>query len=124
MKTTYSQVEGLGSAKSGSHHWWLERLTSVALIPLTILFVFPFVQAIGENYFRVRDLYAHPYHATVAILFIFVMFYHLRMGLQVVIDDYVHNKAWHLGLTLINIAYCSVLGLVGILSVLRLVLIA
>lgn len=124
IRTSYSRVHGLGSARTGSHHWWLERLTSVALIPLTVLFLLPFAQAIGESYLTVRDLYAHPYHATVAILFISVMFYHLKMGLQVVIDDYVHTPSWRLSLTLINIFYCVALGALGVLSVLRLALIA
>lgn len=124
MKTPYAKVEGLGSARSGAHHWWIERVVSVALIPLTILFLFPFVGAIGESYFTVRGVYAHPFHATVAILFIGVTFYHLKMGLQVVIEDYVHHKVWHTALILINITYCVALAAFGILSVLRLALIA
>jgi len=124
MKTSYSQVEGLGSARSGGHHWWVERVVSAALIPLTVLFLVPFIQAIGESYYAARELYEHPFHATVAILFILIMFYHLKMGLQVVIEDYVSSKAWRTGLVLANLFYCVALGVFGVISVLRLTLIS
>ncbi len=116
-KTDRARAVGLGSAKSGVGHWWSQRLTSVALIPLTLLFIFPFVQSLGEDWETVRAVYAHPFHAIVAILFIAVTFHHNQQGLQVVIEDYLHNKALRTFALIANTLVNGVLGLAGVFAV-------
>ena len=116
-KTDKARVLGLGSAKDGAGHWWSQRVTSIALIPLTILFIFPFVQSLGGDYQTVRATYANPFHAIVAILFIGATFVHLQQGLQVVIEDYVHDKALLIGALLANTLLNWAFGLTGVFAV-------
>lgn len=118
-RTARARVTGLGAAHGGVHHWWTQRITSVALIPLTVLFVVPFAQVLGDGYEAVRALYSHPFHAIVAVLFLSVSFHHLAQGLQVVIEDYVHAKAWRTGLLIANSLFCAALGVAGVFAVLK-----
>jgi len=111
---------GLGTAHGGTHHWWMQRLTSVALVPLTVAFVIPFAQALGAGHAEVTALYSNPFHALVAILFIAVTFHHLAQGLQVVIEDYVHHKGWRTGLLLANTLGCATFGIAGVFAILKL----
>ncbi len=116
-KTDKSRVLGLGSAKDGTGHWWSQRITSIASAPLTILFVFPFAQSLGADFEAVRATYSQPFHAIVAILFIAVTFAHLQQGLQVVIEDYVHDKALRTGAVLANTLLTWAFGLAGVFAV-------
>jgi len=119
FRTAKARVTGLGAAGSGVHHWWLHRVSSVALIPLTILFAIPFAQALGDGHAAVAALYADPVHAIVAVLFVAVGFHHLAQGLQVVIEDYVHHKGWKTGLLLANTLFCALFGIAGVFAVLK-----
>jgi succinate dehydrogenase / fumarate reductase membrane anchor subunit len=116
-RTARSRALGLGSAKEGVGHWWSQRLSSVALIPLTLLFIFPFAQSLGAGYAAVRATYANPFHAIVAILFIGATFLHLQQGLQVVIEDYVHDKALRTAALLANTTLTWAFGLAGVFAV-------
>lgn len=118
-RTARATATGLGSAHEGTHHWWVQRLSSIALIPLTLLFVVPFGRALGSPHEAVVALYAQPFTAIVAVLMVAVTFYHHHQGLQVVIQDYVHSKGWlALGLAL-NWLVCGAAGLAGIFAVLK-----
>ena len=118
-RTDRARVSGLGATGQGSHHWWAQRLTAVALIPLAPLFAVPFAQALGGAHGDVLALYAHPFHAIVAVLFIAVAFRHLAQGLQVVIEDYVHTKTWRTALLIGNALGCAAFGLAGVFAVLK-----
>ena len=130
IKTPMNRVLGLGSAKDGVGHWWEQRLSSIALIPLTILFIAPFLSAYGqsafgaEGYQAVLSIYASPFNAIVAILFIAVNFWHLQQGLQVVIEDYVHSKAVRTTLLIGNSLGCGALAAVGMFAILKIALTA
>ena len=100
--TDRNRVQGLGSAHQGVHHWWMQRLSSLALLQLTVAFIFPFGQALGQGHAAVVALYQHWGHAFVAALFITVGFWHLAQGLQVVIEDYVPAKAPRTVLLVLN----------------------
>ena len=117
--TDRARVNGLGSAKDGTGHWWSQRITAVAQVPLTLLFIFPFVQSLGDAHAEVLATYGNPFHAIVAILFILVTFYHLQQGLQVVIEDYVHGKAARTAALLANTLLTSAVGLTGVFAVAR-----
>lgn len=119
FRTDRQRVDGLGSAKEGTGHFWSQRVTAVALVPLTLLFLFPFVAALGSDFETVRAIYASPFNAIVAILFIGVSFYHLQLGLQVVIEDYVHDHAVKTGALLANTLLTWAFGLAGVFAVAR-----
>lgn len=118
-KTDYARVAGLGSAREGVGHWWAQRVTSVALIPLTLLALFPFARALGAGREAVIATYADPFNAIVAILFLAVTFRHLQQGLQVVIEDYVHDKGLRTAALLANTFFCALFGLAGVFGVCR-----
>lgn len=92
FKTDYKRVAGLGSAKDGTGHWISQRLTAIALLALGPLFLIPFMRALGAGHEAVLATYSHPFHALMAVGFFIVGFRHLRLGLQVVIEDYIHAE--------------------------------
>jgi succinate dehydrogenase / fumarate reductase membrane anchor subunit len=124
FKTPMGRVIGLGTAKDGVEHWWSQRLSAVALVPLTVLAILPLGRAIGGGLDAVRATYADPWHAIVLILFLAVGFRHLQLGIQVVIEDYVHHKPARTAAMLANTAFCAVMGLSGVFGVLKLALAA
>lgn len=116
-KSDYSRAHGHGAAGEGLHHWWSQRVTSIALIPLTLLFLFPFANALGGGHEAFVATYSNLWHALIAILFIIVAFAHLQQGLQTVIEDYVPNKTQRTVALLVNTLLCWALGVAGVLSV-------
>ena len=116
-KTDLSRVVGLGSAKEGTGHFWSQRVTAIALIPLLILAIFPLDGAIGASYEEVLEIYSSPFNAIMLILLIAVGFRHLQLGLQVVIEDYVSGKASRPVLLLANTMFCALFGLTGVFAV-------
>ncbi len=121
-RTARARVRGLGAAKEGTDHWWSQRVTAVAMVPLSILFVVPFARALGAGHEHALALYADPFHALVAVLFLAVGFRHLALGLQVVIEDYVLHKGWRTGLLIANTMSCAVLALAGVFAVAKMAL--
>ena len=89
--TDRKRAQGLGSAKTGTEHHWLMTVTSVALIPLTVVFLFTFGTALGLPYEEAAAYYARPWPALVAVLTLTVGWYHFRHGVQVLIEDYTHG---------------------------------
>ena len=116
-KTDYARVQGLGAAGDGVHHWWMQRISSVALVPLTVLFVIPFGRALGQGHEAMLATYASFGNALVAVLFFLVGFWHLAQGLQVVIEDYVPSKSLRVALLLANTLICGALAIAGTLAV-------
>ena len=117
FRTDRQRVRGLGTSGDGVGPWWGQRLTSIALVPLTLVFLFPFVQALGSDFERVREIYGHPFNAVVAILFLAVGFRHLQQGIQVVIEDYVHDKPLLVALQLANTLLTLAFAMTGIFAV-------
>ncbi len=117
--TDRQRVEGLGSAKEGVGHWWTHRITSVALVILTPFFVFPYANAIGHGAEGLQALYASPFHAIVGVLFVLVTAHHLMQGLQVVIEDYVHNTLQRTVAMLANTLFCGAVGIAGAFAILK-----
>ena len=116
-RTDRQRVRGLGTAHEGTGHWWSQRLSSIALIPLTLCFIFPFAQNLGQNFETVRATYATPLNAIVAILFLLVGFLHLQQGVQVVVEDYVQDKPLRTAALLANTLICWALALTGAFAV-------
>lgn len=122
QRTALGKVRGLGSAKDGTHHWWVQRLTSVALVPLTLWFVASVVSLVGADHATVAAWVASPVAAVLLVLLIAVTFHHAQLGLQVVIEDYVHTEALKIaGIILVKFA-AAVLGLASILAVVKVAL--
>lgn len=120
--TDRARVTGLGPAKEGVGHWWAQRVTAVALVPLAALFAIPFAQSLGAGHEAVLETYRHPFHAIVAILFLGTMFYHLKLGLQVVIEDYVHGTGARTAAVIANTLGCWLFGLTAVFAVARIAL--
>lgn len=120
LRSPLARVRGLGSAKDGTGHWWAQRLTALALVPLTLWFCISVVTMIGAGHAAVAAWAGSPLVAGLLILLIVATFYHGALGLQVVIEDYVHAEMSKLVLLLIVKATALVLGLAGVLSVLTL----
>ncbi|MCY4184875.1 MAG: succinate dehydrogenase, hydrophobic membrane anchor protein [Rhodobacteraceae bacterium] len=119
FQTNFSKVDGLGSSKEGTHHWWMQRLSAVALVPLSLLFVYTFLPTLGSGYQGFVETYSNLGNAIAAILFLIVAFFHLRLGLQVVIEDYVHSKTWKIVFLISNTLFCWGLMAVGVISIAR-----
>ena len=116
----HARVKGLGAAKTGVHHWWAERVTSVALIPLTLWFVFSVLSMAGHPQPAVAHWISHPLVAVLLIALILASFHHTILGLQVVMDDYIHEEMPRLIAILAMKAVLYLLGLAALLAVLKL----
>jgi len=108
---------GIGDHKGGLGHWSLQRITSIMLIPLSLLFLYTFVTTLGDGHAAMLETYSHPWNALVAILFLATMFYHLSLGVEVVIDDYIPDPGQHKILMLLNKLLFRGLSVVAVLSV-------
>jgi succinate dehydrogenase / fumarate reductase membrane anchor subunit len=122
LRSPLGRARGLGSAKSGVHHFWVQRLTAIALIPLTLWFVFSVAQLAGADYGAVKWWVSHPSVAVTLALFLAVSFYHAALGVQVVIEDYVGSEAWKLTLLVLVKFGLAVLGAASIFAVLKVAL--
>ena len=119
MRTPMAKVRHLGSARSGTAHAWHMRATSIALVPLTIAFVWLIVTLVGKDYNTVRSVLGSPFPAILMLLFLLTSIYHMKLGMQAVIEDYVHGdhgKQWSL---LANSFFCYAVGLACVYAVLR-----
>lgn len=122
MRTPIGRVRGLGSAKFGTAHWWVQRMTTLALIPLTVWFVASVVAMAGADYATVRGWLANPVAAGLMLLLIVATFYHGALGLQVVIEDYISHEGAKLAAMLAAKAASIVLGLLAALAVLTILI--
>jgi succinate dehydrogenase / fumarate reductase membrane anchor subunit len=118
MRSPLARVRGLGSAGEGVGHWWAERMTALALVPLTVWFVVSVVMLTGADYATVRAWIASPVVAGLLILLIVATFYHQALALQVVIEDYIHHEGIKVAALIAVKAFAVVIGLTGVLAVL------
>ena len=119
IRTPLAHARGLGSAKSGTAHWWAQRLTAIALIPLVIWFVVSIVIMTGSDHDAVVAWIGNPLTAVLMVLLIVAVLHHMQLGMQVVVEDYVHTRWMEIALLLLNKGAALLLGAVGILSVLK-----
>jgi succinate dehydrogenase / fumarate reductase membrane anchor subunit len=119
--TDRKRATGMGSAKSGTAHFWAMKVSSVALLILIPLFVFTFGTIVGEDYATVTAYFAHPFPALIAALTLIVGFEHFQSGAQVLIEDYVHGLAQKITIILIK---CISYGLMamGLFAIAKLAL--
>jgi succinate dehydrogenase / fumarate reductase membrane anchor subunit len=119
MRTPLARVRFLGSAKSGTHHFWHMRVSSVALVPLTIAFVLIVVGLIGRNHAAAAQILGSPFVAIVMILFVLTSVYHMWLGMQEIIIDYIHSES-KLTWLMLNTFFCATIALCCIYAILKL----
>jgi succinate dehydrogenase / fumarate reductase membrane anchor subunit len=102
LRTPLSRATGLGSAKSGTGHFWRQRMSAVALIPLSVWFAMSSVSLVGSNLAEVLVFLGEPVNAILTFLFLFAALYHMTLGVQVVIEDYIHGERTKLLFLMLN----------------------
>jgi succinate dehydrogenase / fumarate reductase membrane anchor subunit len=120
MSTPLARVRGLGAAKSGTEHFWRQRLTAVANVPLTIAFVLILVSLLGRNHAAAAQILGSPLVAIIMLLFILSITVHMRIGMQVVIEDYVHEEPGRLILLMLNTFFSLAVALASAYGILKL----
>jgi succinate dehydrogenase / fumarate reductase membrane anchor subunit len=120
MSTPLARVRGLGAAKSGTEHFWRQRLTAVANVPLTIAFVVIVVSLLGRNQPAVAQILGSPLVAIIMLLFILSVTTHMRIGMQVIIEDYVHEEPMRLILIMLNTFFTLAVALASAYGLLKL----
>jgi succinate dehydrogenase / fumarate reductase membrane anchor subunit len=122
LRNPLKRARGLGSAQSGVGHWWTQRLTAAALVLLGSWFVLTVLSLLHADYASAHAMVAKPWNAVLLIAFVITAFWHAVLGLQVVIEDYVHTR-WKEVSLLVLIKFLAVLGaLASVLAVLRIAL--
>jgi succinate dehydrogenase / fumarate reductase, membrane anchor subunit len=120
MRTPLGRVRGYGSAKSGTGHFIEQRLTALANIPLTIAAVLIVISLIGHNHAAVVQILGSSPVAIIMLLFILSAAYHMKIGMQVIIEDYVHDEAAKYALLIANAFFAVVVGFSSIYALLKL----
>jgi succinate dehydrogenase / fumarate reductase membrane anchor subunit len=120
LRTPLSRVRHLGSARSGTQHFWRQCLTSVALIPLTIGFVLIVVGLLGRNQAAVAQILGSPFIAIVMLLFIVTTGYHMWLGMQTIIEDYVHHELLKMATLMANIFFSFAATLTSVYAICQL----
>jgi succinate dehydrogenase / fumarate reductase, membrane anchor subunit len=110
-RTPLARARGLGATRGGTEHFWRQRLTAVANVPLTIAFVLVVISLLGRNHAAVQQILGSPWVAILMLLFIGSATYHMRLGMQVIIEDYVHNEVARLALVMLNTFFAIAVGL-------------
>ena len=120
LRTPLAHVRGLGSAKSGSHHWWVQRITAILLVPLTLWFIASLVCISRAEYQDAVAWIGQPINTVLLLIFLAAMYYHAFLGLQVIIEDYLEPewlKITSLILTKIIMLFTGLLSIVAVLKV-------
>jgi succinate dehydrogenase / fumarate reductase membrane anchor subunit len=112
LRSPLGRARGLGSARSGSKHWWAQRLTSVALVPLTLWFIWSVLRLTNASQADVADWLSSPVRMALMLALIFATFHHLQLGLQVVIEDYVPQEGIKFAAVLAVKGLCILLALI------------
>ena len=120
MRTPLGKVRGLGSAKEGTGHFWFQRMSAVALVPLVLFFIGLVVSLHGASYAEVKAVLAHPFTALVMALFVLTGVYHMRLGMQVIIEDYIHGEGMKVLLVMLNTFFTVVVGVACVYAILKL----
>lgn len=122
FRTPLKNVRGLGAAKTGTEHFVMQRLTATALVPLTIWFLIFVLSLVNADYVTAADAVSKPWNAVLLVGFLVAMFWHAQLGLQVVLEDYIHNSLLALALQT-TVKFIAVLGaIVSVFAVARIAL--
>ena len=119
MRTALKLDQGLGSAKKGVAHWWIQRMTAIALIPLTLWFVGSLMAVADSNYSTVTGWFKNPFTTILMVSLLIAVFYHIALGLRVVVEDYVHVEGVKIAAVMTMNFACFALAATGIYATLR-----
>ncbi|MDQ6434040.1 succinate dehydrogenase, hydrophobic membrane anchor protein [Mesorhizobium sp. LHD-90] len=119
MRTPLGRVRGLGSAREGTEHFWRQRLTAIANVPLTLFFVGLLISLNGAGFAETRAVLSNPLVALVLLLFVISGLYHMRIGMQVIIEDYVHGEGMKLALLVLNTFFTAAVGVAAGFALLK-----
>ena len=120
IRTPLGRVRGTGAAKSGTEEFWHTRVTAVALVPLTIGFVLLVVALLGRNHAYAQQILGSPLVAIMMLLFIGMSVYHMWLGMQEILVDYIHDEFWKLVVLMANTFFCIAVGLACAFAIFKL----
>jgi succinate dehydrogenase / fumarate reductase membrane anchor subunit len=120
MRSQLGRARGLGAAKSGAQHWWLQRVTAIALVPLTLWFVCAALRLVGASHEQLLAWIGAPIPVVLLIALVLANFYHLALGLQVVVEDYVPGETKRMATLLVIKGVIFLLTLTCLVSILKL----
>ena len=124
LRTPIARARGLGSGKTGTEHFWVQRVTAVALALLAPWLIGLLVSMVGADVGAVRAAIARPWNAILLSAFVVALFWHAKLGIQVVIEDYVHTRATEITLHLLNTFLCALGAVASLYAIVRIALVA
>ena len=119
LATDRARIKGLGAAKSGTKHFWHQRVSAVALIPLTLIFVVTLISLAGASHANALAILRNPFVTILMLCFVLAGVYHMRLGMQVIIEDYLHNEGQKLFLLMLNTFFSALMGLAAVFALLK-----
>jgi len=119
MRTPLSKVRGLGSAKDGTTHFWHQRLTALANVPLTLFLVYAVVTNVGASYEEMRAFVAQPLVAVAFLALVISGAVHMKLGMQIIIEDYVYSEGTKIACLILNVFFSVGVGLSAVYSILK-----
>lgn len=122
FRTPLARARGIGSGKTGTGHFWWQRVTAVLLVPLVAWFVGTLLSTVGADLATVQAILARPWNAILFALFAIALFWHAKLGLQVVIEDYIHQRALEIALQLLVTFACALGALASLYAIARIAL--
>ncbi|RJS92062.1 succinate dehydrogenase, hydrophobic membrane anchor protein [Salinisphaera sp. Q1T1-3] len=118
IRSSLAGARGLGSAKTGTGHFWAQRVSAIALVPLTLWFVACLASQFGASYESVTTWLSSPFQASLMAIYLAAIFYHSQLGLQTVVEDYVHAESLKLATLIVLQLVNILLGVSAVVSVL------
>ncbi|MDH5411270.1 MAG: succinate dehydrogenase, hydrophobic membrane anchor protein [Alphaproteobacteria bacterium] len=119
FRSPLARARGLGAAHSGTHHWWIQRLTSVALMPLLLWFAVSFASLATADYATATAWLRHPLNAVLMLALLGNIFHHMLVGMQVVIEDYIHGRGAKIAVLIVVKFSIALLAIGAIFAVLK-----
>src|SRR4051812_16149909 len=119
MRTPLARVKGLGASGHGVEHWWIHRVTAVSNVPLIISFVIIVAAVAGRPYADAINIISHPLVAILLILAVISVTNHMRLGMQIIIEDYVHDRGWKLVAVIANNFYSVIVAVACLYAILK-----
>jgi succinate dehydrogenase / fumarate reductase membrane anchor subunit len=118
-RTPLKRARNIGSGKAGTHHFWVQRVTAVILIPVGVWFVLTLLSLVGTDLETARSIIARPWNAILFSIFLVTMFWHAKLGLQVVVEDYVHRRSAELALQFLVTFLCGLGAVASLYAIAR-----